>query len=185
VWGSPTVAGDLVYVGLGNSRINDPAANPAGALLCLRAGDGSEVFRFQTGDSVLTQPVVDAYQLYFGSNDGTLYCLNRKTGKQCWQYEMGSEVIATPLLVPAPSSEAPWRIHVVGFLGQMACLEPVTGKVAWSRDLRADVAPELQLMSPLALEEPKDGLGPRRFYVAASVASTGRSAVLCCYELGP
>ncbi len=64
VWGSPTVAGGLVYVGEGT-----------GALHAIDRRTGAERWRFTTGGFVLSSPVVAHGMLYVGSNDGSAYAL--------------------------------------------------------------------------------------------------------------
>ncbi len=183
VWGSPTVAGDLVYFGLGNSRIGETASQPEGALLCVRAADGSEVFRSKTGDSVLTNPAVDAYHVYFGSSDGKLYCVGRQTGKPCWQSEMSGEAVASPVLLPSRHSEAPWRVLALGLTGQMKSLDPATGDLAWVRSLIAIETPEVKLYATAAIETPAEESEARRIYVAVTIDGAARVAELRCYEL--
>jgi outer membrane protein assembly factor BamB len=62
----PVVAGDIVYVG------NDDGN--------LYAADGSERWRFETGETVSSSPAVVDDTVYVGSRDGTLYAISGDEG---------------------------------------------------------------------------------------------------------
>jgi outer membrane protein assembly factor BamB len=178
-WGSPTVAGDRVYFGLGNGRLNERDPNPAGALLCVRANDGSQVWQHKTGDSVLCKAEVDALHVYIGACDDKVFCLSRKTGKLCWQSDLGSPVVASPALMSCPCGEGAQRAYVLGSDGYLMCFEANSGRGIWSLALASELSSPVELVSPVVLAE---AAGQRRLYVGATLLSTARTAVLCCYE---
>jgi outer membrane protein assembly factor BamB len=178
-WGSPAVADDFVYFGLGNGRLNERDPHPAGALLCVRADNGSQVWQFKTGDSVLGKAGVDASHVYFGASDNQVYCVNRKNGNLCWQRALGSPVVAAPALVPCTCGDGTSQVHVIGSGGYLTCLEANSGHLLWSIILETDLSSEVELFSSPVLEE---AAGHRRLYVGATLRSTARTAVLCCYE---
>jgi outer membrane protein assembly factor BamB len=178
-WGSPTVADDCVYFGVGNGRLNERDPNPAGALVCVRAADGSQVWQIKTGDSVLSKTEVDAAHAYFGTCDNNVYCVNRRTGKLCWQHDLGSPVVAPVALVACPCGDGARGLYVLGSEGYLTCFEANSGRVAWSLNLSTELASPVELVSPPVLEQATDH---RHLYVGATLVSTARTAVLCCFE---
>src|SRR5262249_6892068 len=63
-WGSPVVDGDQVFFGLGNGRLQRSDERPAGALMCLNAASGHELWRCPTSDGVLARPAVDRKRVF-------------------------------------------------------------------------------------------------------------------------
>jgi len=63
-WSSPSVAGDMVYVGGG------------GKVYALESQTGQEVWRFDTIKPIYSTPVIANGVVYVGSLDGNLYALN-------------------------------------------------------------------------------------------------------------
>jgi outer membrane protein assembly factor BamB len=182
VWGSPAVVDDLVYFGLGNGSVSERDPNPAGELLCVNVKVGSAVWRFPTGDSVLGKPAIDAYHAYIGSSDNKVYCVNRRNGKICWHRDLGSAMIASPALVKCACSDATLRVNVVSSEGVVASLDANTGRVIWSHNLMPSLGAPVELVAPPVVEETTSADHCRRFYIGGTVVSTGRTAILLCYE---
>ena len=86
-WGSPVVAGDRVFVGLGNGRLTEAAQSPAGALACFDANTGKELWSFPVPDAVFGRPAVASGRVVFGSRDGNLYGLTFD-GKEAFRIAM-------------------------------------------------------------------------------------------------
>src|SRR5262249_34488183 len=93
-WGSPVVAGNRVYFGLGNGRINESDANPAGRLLCVDTATGECVWQYEATDAVLCRPTLDSKSVYFGSRDRHLYCVSREDGSLRWKRDLGGPLVA-------------------------------------------------------------------------------------------
>jgi outer membrane protein assembly factor BamB len=186
VWGRPVVTGDFVYAGTGNGRLNESDAHPAGAVLCLRAADGDEVWKRKLPDGVLGRLAADRRHLFFGCRDGHFYCLRRSDGAQVWRRKMGSAVVAGPALEAHPSGEAAAeRVYAVGENGYLACMEPATGKLIWERALADRTKTGVEVIATPALEvrTEKDGSEVRRLYVGLTLKSSGgRLGELHCYE---
>ncbi|MBI5555871.1 MAG: PQQ-binding-like beta-propeller repeat protein, partial [Elusimicrobia bacterium] len=74
---SPAVDRNMVVFGSNDNRV-----------YCVRAGDGSEVWRYTTGGDVVSSPciVVKFNKVYFGSDDGYFYCLDLTNGSLVWRY---------------------------------------------------------------------------------------------------
>jgi outer membrane protein assembly factor BamB len=137
-WGAPVRAGDLVYFGIGNGRLNaSDETSPQGALLAVKAETGEEVWRFKARDSVLCRPAVDdkCSRVYFGSRDGFVYCVDRFSGKLCWKRQFGGPVVTEVALARDPLGESVTGVFALSEVGQVYCLEPQGGQVIWLRDL--------------------------------------------------
>ncbi len=67
-------------------------------LYALRAGDGSTIWRFETGSPVQSEPLYDSEMdtVYFGSHDGGLYCVKAANGALLWRFDAGAEVGKKP-----------------------------------------------------------------------------------------
>jgi len=177
-WGTPALAGDLLYFGIGNGNFVDSDPKPAGALLCVKAEDGSEVWRHKVGDGVLVRPVTDNSCVYFGSRDGYFYCLERRTGELVWRRDLGGPVTATAALARTGPARLTTGVYAVAG-GRVWCLGPRSGRVLWSADLRrTEKAEAVDLSAVLATSA--DGKGEtRRLYVAATLPDAGEARVLC------
>lgn len=68
-------------------------------LYCLRAGDGSTIWRFETMGVVQSEPYYDAELdiVYFGSHDGGLYAVRAFDGSLVFRYDTGAEVARRPV----------------------------------------------------------------------------------------
>jgi outer membrane protein assembly factor BamB len=68
-------------------------------LYALRAGDGSTIWRFETGGMVQSDPLYDPELdvVYFGSNDGALYCVRAASGALVFRFDTGAEVARRPV----------------------------------------------------------------------------------------
>jgi outer membrane protein assembly factor BamB len=68
-------------------------------LYALRAGDGSTIWRFETGGVVQSEPLYDPELdvVYFGSNDGALYAVKASTGELIFRFDTGAEVARKPV----------------------------------------------------------------------------------------
>jgi outer membrane protein assembly factor BamB len=69
-------------------------------MYCVRAQDGSTLWRFETLGPVQSEPLYDAAEdaLYFGSNDGALYKLSASDGKLLWRFATNAEILRRPVL---------------------------------------------------------------------------------------
>lgn len=133
VWAGATHYGEHVFVALGNGDIFSEAQTPRGAVLCLDAKTGKEVWRYPLSAGVLDRPAVDANHVYVGCRDGHVYGIDRQEGKRRWQTDLGSPVVAAPAL-------AQWcgeiqSVFAVATKGKVCCLEPHTGAIHWTYNL--------------------------------------------------
>lgn len=88
---SPTYSNSKVYAG-----------SEDGKVYCIDAVTGSKVWDYQTGDSVISKPVVTTIgntdAVIVGSNDKNLYALNAQTGALIWKYKTEGSVISDPVV---------------------------------------------------------------------------------------
>ncbi len=72
---SPTIDGDIVYVGSGDGHI-----------YAINAESGNLNWKFKTGGPVHATPTIHQDVLLIGSFDGYFYALDKVTGKELWQF---------------------------------------------------------------------------------------------------
>ena len=63
--------------------------------LCSERFNGQLVWRYLTGDGVLSSPAVANGVVYVGSNDDYVYALNASMGTLKWRYLTGSSVYSS------------------------------------------------------------------------------------------
>jgi outer membrane protein assembly factor BamB len=79
-----------------------------GALYCLNATSGSQIWNYTLGssaqhDGTWSSPAVTAERFYIGSKDGYIYCFNTTqsgTPEYYWRYYISGEVDTSPSVVP-------------------------------------------------------------------------------------
>src|SRR4029079_1191811 len=74
---------------------------PAGAVVCLEAETGKEVWKYDLSRSVHTPLAADAFSVYATSRDGAVHCLDRRTGKLRWKTTVGVTITAGPAVATA------------------------------------------------------------------------------------
>ncbi|MBX9583595.1 MAG: PQQ-binding-like beta-propeller repeat protein [Gemmataceae bacterium] len=184
-FGPPLVLGDTVVYGLGTGNlVNDvfeyaeegkPAeAAPAGAVVCVSAADGKEVWRRPLPRPAHTPLAADGLFVYAACRDGAVYCLSRRTGAVRWSLGLGSPLTAG-VAAAADADGVPVAVYAVSPEGRVVCLSPYTGKVMWSRDLREDAGGRLveEVASTPAVVA--DGSG-RAVYVGAQLRNRNTGA---------
>ena len=90
IYGTPAVAGDLVYIGGYNGKVY--AFNSVS--LEMRWSYPREDYL----EPVVGGLVVAQGKVYFGSSDGKVYALDAATGDKQWEFETGDRVWATPVI---------------------------------------------------------------------------------------
>jgi outer membrane protein assembly factor BamB len=93
-----------------------------------------EVFwKFQTGDRVVTSPVLAEGNVYFGSFDGNIYSIDSETGEKNWAY-------GTDDSVRAIAGKYEDGVFYVGSNdGNLYALEAETGELIWKYETGGDV----------------------------------------------
>jgi outer membrane protein assembly factor BamB len=180
VWGSPCVSGHHVFFGLGNGRISTRSGSedrPAGALLCVDAETGKEIWRHDVDDAVLRSPLADRQSIYFGSRDHFGYCLRQDNGELRWKTDMGSPVLARPVA-------ADHGVYIVSSAGQVWRLEADTGEPTWRFDVAHYARSRTSLFASPASGRAQDR--SHRLYVGAALEDPlGSRAVLYSLRESP
>jgi eukaryotic-like serine/threonine-protein kinase len=81
-------------------------------------------WEFQTGERVVSSPVVQGAVLYFGSDDGNLYAVNASDGRQLWKRATGGPVSSTPAV-------ADGFVYAGSYDGKFYALDARTGATKW------------------------------------------------------
>ena len=92
----PTVFDGKVLIGLSNGTFDKSAPQPAGAVLCVSAADGKEIWQVQTGDGILGAVPVSKGVAYACSRDGNLYVIDAVAGKLLKTYSVGATMVCSP-----------------------------------------------------------------------------------------
>ena len=83
---APAVALDAFYLG-----------DVRGNFYAQEASLGTDLWRFETGSSIVASPVVVGDRVYFGAKDGVIYALDRFTGELLWRQELGASIQVSPV----------------------------------------------------------------------------------------
>jgi outer membrane protein assembly factor BamB len=138
VWSTPILKDDFVFVTTGNGDLAEdaqPPDKPGGALLCLEAKTGKEIWRTKVENGIIDSPAIDGHRIYFGCRDGHIYCMNRADGKERWKHFLESPIIATPVLDTDASAERTFSVFVTATAGKVCCLNPQNGDIVWTFNL--------------------------------------------------
>jgi len=122
---SPVVAGDAVYVTLGNGKLNQAADKPIGQVWKLATADGAKKWEFSAAGSIFASPLVKDDRVFAVSTDGYCYCLNAADGKPVWKTYLNRSIVANPIL-------AAGKIYVQPTSGTLYCLDTKTGDIVWT-----------------------------------------------------
>ena len=85
---TPTPPASTVFIGSYN-----------GFVYGLRASDGSQLWHFQTGKTVVSSAAIANGVIYLGSLDHFVYALRASDGSQLWRFQTGGYVISNPAVV--------------------------------------------------------------------------------------
>lgn len=114
VLGTPTAAGDTVYVGGSNHR-----------LYALDVKTGRRRWEFQTQDKIWSSPAVTKDTVYIGSLDHRLYAVDTSTGARRWEFLAGGAVASSPLVVQD-------TVYIGAADNKLYALDATTGAVRWT-----------------------------------------------------
>lgn len=123
IYGTPVVAGDLVYITGYNGRIY---AFESGSLQMRWVYPRDDYFRDKKKKIV---PVVgglatDLEKVYFGISDGRVYALDAATGDKEWEFQTGDKIWSTPVI----DGET---IYITSFDKKVYALDANTGEKKW------------------------------------------------------
>jgi outer membrane protein assembly factor BamB len=136
VWSTPILKDGKLFITSGNGDVYENAKAPeipGGAIQCLNAEDGKELWSKPFENGVIESPAVDAHRIYLGCRNGTLYCLRRSDGAELWErFLEPSPLIASPVLDSDPVYERTLSVFVATTGGKVFCLTPQKGDDVWT-----------------------------------------------------
>jgi outer membrane protein assembly factor BamB len=184
---TPIIGGEHVYFGLGNGRIGERAEHPAGAVLCVNADTGSEVWRRQLSDSILASPAADEHGIYFALMNGRCYSIDRADRRPSWKRYLDGPVVARPALSRCGCCGASTTLHILAGDGQstavLYCLGAGDGRIHWSIDLVAQERMPVEVISsPIVVVHPEHKGERRRIYFGATLIGAAKTGVVYCFE---
>jgi len=127
-FGDPTVFDGKVLMGLSNGTFDKSAPNPAGAVLCLAAADGKELWQVKTADGILGAVPVSNGVAYACSRDGNLYVIDAAAGKLLKTYSVGAAMVCSPALTDN-------AVYVATDQGKVFCVKRPDHSFLWSANL--------------------------------------------------
>ena len=139
VWGHPALARERVFFGLGNGTFGEGAAKPAGAVVCLEAGNGRPIWKQKLPDSVNTSLCLSGDEVLCGCRDGYVYCLSNKDGSQRWKAFCGNPLLSS-LVIQGDT------VLAAGGDGRLHALERSNGRERWAylvSDVPCEASPML------------------------------------------
>jgi outer membrane protein assembly factor BamB len=125
IYGTPAVAGDLVYIGGYNGRIY---AFNSSSLQVRWVYPREEYLK-----AIISGPVVVADKICFCTSDGDVYALDAATGDKKWEFEINDKVWAT--LVSDDDT-----IYVGSFDDKLYALDVESGKKKWEFEAQGAIA---------------------------------------------
>jgi len=112
--GGPAEADGVVVVGSSDSRV-----------YAFNAEDGTELWRFETGEKVWGTPAIANGVVYIGSLDKKLYALDLLQGTERWSYPTKGAITAKPMILDDV-------VYVGSFDSVFYALDLQTGQPLWT-----------------------------------------------------
>lgn len=169
-WGSPLADEKRVFIGLANSRLDQSAEKPAGALICLDATSGKLLWRCPMGDGVMSRPARVGENICVACRDGYCYLLDQNDGQIIWRKSLDSAIVTNPVFVDG-------KLYVAASAGLLACLDPTSGEIVWKFDVTTHARSEVHLFSTPAVVGDESG-GHSLYFGVELVTPAGRVPML-------
>lgn len=91
------------------------------------------LWTYETGDAILSTPVISDRMVFIGSDDGSLYALDLATGRKAWVLTTEDAIQAPPLVVFG-------TLYFGNLGGVFFAVDMTTGKVKWQYKAGAQVS---------------------------------------------
>ncbi|MFW5709398.1 MAG: PQQ-binding-like beta-propeller repeat protein [Chloroflexota bacterium] len=95
-----------------------------GYLYAVDISNGYTMWRFRTGQPIISSVALDGATLYFGSVDGVFYALNAETAKERWRFITEKPIVASPVVHNG-------KVYFGGTDSYLYCLDAKTGRELW------------------------------------------------------
>ena len=118
-----TVYGELLTFKTDLSGLVAYVGNTEGEFYALDAVGGAEIWRYNTGSYIISNPVVDNGIVYASSYNKKLYALDANSGVKRWEF-MAGEALASPVIVKG-------TLYAGSQDGKLYALDPATGVKRW------------------------------------------------------
>jgi outer membrane protein assembly factor BamB len=175
-FGAPLARGNHVYFGLGTGNLIDDLSTESekdvpretaakGAVVCLDATTGKEVWRYDLPKSVHSEMSADLRAVYACCKDGTVYAIDRHSGKLRWKRTLGEAFAAGPALATHANGAATVAVYAVTLDGRAAGLNPANGEIYWQRNLAEQTGKIVRVLSTPLVVNGTDG--SRSLYIGA------------------
>jgi eukaryotic-like serine/threonine-protein kinase len=145
---SPLVVDNVVYVGSTNYNLH-----------ALNANTGIEIWRYSTGDEILSSPAYAGGYIYFGSKDNYVYAIN-KEGRLVWKFPTRGSVVGSPVIVDGV-------LYIGSWDSNFYAINAITGTKIWSTSTREGITSSPAIVNNTVFF----GSGDKNIY--ALKASTG------------
>lgn len=81
-------------------------------------------WKYKTGGSIVSSPVISGNTVFFGSDDSVLYAVDAEKGTLRWKFRTGGRVSSSAAVDHG-------KVYFVSFDGCLYCLEEKTGRELW------------------------------------------------------
>lgn len=157
--GSPTLAGNTLYIGLGSST----------QFWALNVQNGQVQWSFDTKDRITSTSLVGNESVYVATWHGTIFALNRTTGQELWSYSLNPNESQNVIDgVGGSMAFAEGKLYVGDYRGGILCIDAAKGRVVWRFATAAQVIATPIVASGLVYVGSSDG------YFYALNTQTGR-----------
>jgi outer membrane protein assembly factor BamB len=118
IYGSPAVAGDLVYIAGYNGKIYEINTSS-------RLSQDKDVNEANP-QPIIGGPVVAGDRVYLGSADGGVYALNAASLEKEWEFQTGGKIWSTPAVEGD-------TLYIGSFDKKFYAIDAITGKPKWEK----------------------------------------------------
>jgi outer membrane protein assembly factor BamB len=120
--GSPAVAGNVVYIGLGTST----------QLWALDLTNGHVLWSFEAGDRITSEALVKADAVFVATWHGNIFAINRANGTRRWAYALNTHQSQNIVDGVAGSMAlANGHLYVGDYRGVISCIDALHGRLTW------------------------------------------------------
>ncbi len=99
--------------------------NHSGFFYSLSAATGKEMWRFDSGGVIDSEPVTDGSYVFFGNSKGMVFALDLQTGNKVWDYFAGNEILSRPAVSGGV-------VYIVSTSREVSALSIQDGALKWA-----------------------------------------------------
>lgn len=125
IYGTPAIAGDLVYIAGYNGRIY---AFNSSSLETMWVYPREDYLK-----PIISAPMVSMGKVYFSTSDGMVYALDAATGNKVWGFQAGDKIWSTP----ASDDDT---VYITSFDNKLYALNGENGEMKWEFNAQGALA---------------------------------------------